>query len=42
MLAIPVSELAPDGYRAIMLCGNANPYQPVFHPDPAMRAKLEH
>ncbi len=40
MLAIPAAELAPDGHRAIMLCTNTDPYQPVFHSDPAVRAKL--
>jgi DNA repair photolyase len=41
LLAIPASELPPDGHRAIMMCTNTDPYQPVFHPDPAIRAKLQ-
>jgi DNA repair photolyase len=40
-LATPLSKLAPDGHRAIMMSTNTDPYQPIFHPDAAMRRKLQ-
>lgn len=39
-VALPKEKIAPDGHRAVMLCTNTDPYQPVFHPDPMIRAKL--
>ena len=38
--AIPVSDLKPDGNRAVMLCTTTDPYQTIRHPDPELQQKL--
>jgi DNA repair photolyase len=37
---VPVSELNPDGNRAVMYCTTTDPYQVIRHPDPVEQKKL--
>jgi DNA repair photolyase len=37
---VPVSELNPDGNRAVMYCTTTDPYQAVRHTDPTEQKKL--
>lgn len=36
----PRSELKPDGNRAVIYCSTTDPYQVIWHPDPALRREL--
>ena len=36
----PLSQLKPDGHRAVMLCSTTDPYQVIHHPDPARQREL--
>jgi hypothetical protein len=37
---VPVSELNPDGNRAVMYCTTTDPYQVIRHPDPIEQKRL--
>jgi DNA repair photolyase len=36
----PVSDLKPDGNRAVMFCSTTDPYQVIHHPEPVRQREL--